>query len=116
MQVIQGSLRSRGLVGLPVLAGGHWTLVVVINCRELMKVSYYDSSNEVHTTCREKAQKLLKLLEVQGLEEDLAERRNRVFRKMLHPAVSGSCAIGKVTCGSSWEKDGASDGEIRRSP
>ena len=71
-ETTHGSIRSRGLVGVPIVAGGHWTLVVIRRVHEMHKIYNCDSLPKIHMACQNKAREVLRLLD---LKQDLPDRR-----------------------------------------
>ena len=78
LDIIHGSIRSRGLVGVPIVAGGHWTLVVIRRVHERQKIYYYDTLPKIHMACQNKAREVLRMLD---LKQDLPDRRNRAVQE-----------------------------------
>ena len=86
-QILRGYWRSRGLVGVPVFAGGHWTLLVLRRSgpkdSEVVKVKYYDSLQQGQLgdgseACK-KAAKII--MEALSLKMVLPGRCNRSFQE-----------------------------------
>ena len=85
-QILRGYWRSRGLVGVPVFAGGHWTLLVLRRSgpkeSEVVKVKYYDSlkdgkEGDGSEACKTAAKIIMQALK---LEIQLPGRCNAAFQ------------------------------------
>ena len=78
LEIIHGSMRSRGLVGVPIVAGGHWTMVVIRRTHQRQKIYYYDTLPKIHMACQNKAREVLRMLDI---KQDLPDRRNRAVQE-----------------------------------
>ena len=62
-EILKGLWRRHGLLGIPVIAGGHWTLLVLRRSGDVKKVRYFDSNSKIHSATLAAARKILHLLE-----------------------------------------------------
>ena len=76
-QIIQARFRRHGLLGLPIFAEAHWTLLVLRRSEALTQVKYYDSLTFMHEGCLAAAKKVLKLLLP---DAEIQKRQNQTFQ------------------------------------
>ena len=77
-QIIRARFRRHGLLGVPICAAGHWTLLVFRRSATLTQVRYYDSVAFMDEQCLAGAQKIVKLLLPDAPE--LTKRQNQTFQ------------------------------------
>jgi hypothetical protein len=61
--VLEGTWKRHGLLGIPIQVSDHWTLLVLRRAGNVKKVRYYDSLGHVQQNCLAGAKKILELLE-----------------------------------------------------
>ena len=76
-QIIQARFRRHGLLGVPIHAEGHWTLLVLRRSESMTQIRYYDSLTFMQESCLAAAQKVLKLLLP---DAELQERHNTTLQ------------------------------------
>ena len=86
-QILRGYWRWRGLVGVPIFAEGHWTLLVLRRSgpkdSEVVKVKYYDSLElgklkDGSEACKKAAKSIMEAL---SLKMELPGRCDRSFQE-----------------------------------
>ena len=121
-QAITGLWKRQGLLGIPIYAGGHWTLLVLRRSggsefkmfqEEFVEVRYYESLQGFSEACWNVAEKVLKF--ILPTHSPKKGRANNTYQGMSSSVVRMSCITGREKCDSISARDGAWVAHFRRS-
>ena len=89
-QVIQGHWKRHGLLGIPIAAGGHWTLLVArrsggdhfkFHDEKFVQIRYYESLQAWSSSCWEVAEKIILFLVPNVDPQKIKENRCQTFQQ-----------------------------------